>query len=461
MPGKLCPKLTLISSLLLVASLWVQSAGATTLCRQSLLLPRVVSAAEVNAAIDNLAELRMTLDIEKSQGSKTAVRQPLEKEFKNKLRELAEHLHVDVEFLRERLRLRISELQNLGKPKQEKELEKEKRTKEVETVNRPIFELKETIIDLDPAFAGERTPIWIEKVEGSDRLFLGQGDLAVLDLKTKKKEVLIAESRGAVLSRDQKTVMGIDKVGNLNIFSTDTLQKVDTVVLDLKEKNLTPTWLFGPKLSPSGDKIAFNHAWNIVVFDVKTGKYLGEFQGENGNFNIFDFYTESEIIVCNVSSMFKYNITTGEQKLSSKFSGYDLEKLSVDPKHNEVIVVGRPNKGAFTLTGVMTFVVSAKDLSKMYELDYETEMHFSVPETKNLLTMSSEKFPLALYQRSDLDTPVFDFKNYYLDALKVPQTVAFSADGNAAYVFYDEKDPWPTRLPRVIGIDIWKRTADK
>jgi hypothetical protein len=293
----------------------IPSAEATSLACHSVLSSP--SAEQVEATLDGLARMKLSVDLEKAQGSKgnNDLSKTIKIPFQEKRQEFLKATGMDAKTFREEMRLRISRLQEHSK--EEKKVE-EKVREEVAPLlvsTEPQFQFVQSIALKDHLnFLAEMA--YVEFKNGllyTEHSYGQYKALKFMDLSTQSTQTLAKSLVAFRVSADHQTAYLLTHDGYLKTFSLQTLQETQSIKLeaDPAKPNLLVNISISQKvlldISPGGDKIMVSVDDNgVLVSDLSTGKYLASF----GNIGTSKFLSDNEILLITNSSYAKYNLDT-------------------------------------------------------------------------------------------------------------------------------------------------------
>jgi hypothetical protein len=299
----------LITAMIMTMTAAPSFSYAASLCRQ--VLKQAPSSQAINKTLRSLAQMKMTLDLAKANGSNISQTRMLLAEFKKKQVEAQHELNLSKDSLQSLLEKHIHEFQNHEKEGQKKE-EERIRNEQAEVMN-TRWRVKKTIpIPLSPI-----SPNGYMISADHDVAFLYRrvGDSTLMDLSTGKEEVLNLDTNTRSFSYSSLPISG------KFLFQ---VSGTELKILDLKTKELKPfavdaiadgqPGLWHSKESPDGSFVLLiNGQSEYRLVDINTGGLIQKGTLPIGNLTNVTLIDRDKIILStSFNNAYTYSFSKNE-----------------------------------------------------------------------------------------------------------------------------------------------------
>jgi hypothetical protein len=415
---------------MLVSSL---SVSAASLCRSVLLAPPTQE--QVDTTLESLARMKLEMDLQKAQGSSAGSRAAplIHSQYIAKRQDFLNRTGMKLSDLTEKLKIRISELQ--VKTKEAIKSETVRRAQEPAWPE-PKFKFQESVSlgDLDMKFIPQF--VYLEKNHGF--IYMQQGTLKFLDLKTTQATEISADFPNGRISADRKHAYSMDLTGLLSIYSTETLQKVRTLQLDVSSLDLTNRWtrIHAIDVSPSGDKLVVS-AGSLAVFSLATGDLVSKGKG----YGDAKFRDEYMIVFSSNQSFGKYDLKTDKVTSVAYDSGPNgnTPEVAMDPKSNVFLAVN-PNGFALHINFETLDIIGTTQFERFRDIE-------SVPHSKgHFVSLPWSRSPYLILDK--VPNFIIDFDGSNANAESSAYKLTLSEDGKTMYAL--------TARSYRYSVDVWK-----
>lgn len=243
------------------------------LCSQVLTKRSTITPDDLGAAIENLARLKVNLDLDRVQGTRDGtVKMFSDRDFMAKKKQLQETLkgHYDAREIDDMVQVAIRKIQNLQmKMQREEKVQRQDHEVKLET-----YKLKQQvpIANVDgniEGYSSSNEMIVIKSRVGHS--------LYLLSLKDQSRIEIHPSVQDTAISADGKTLVATGFDSSVLVYDLQNLKKI--VSYPMKLHNIAIDFV----LSPNGEKILFHDDHSAYLADTKTGQkefaFSGDFQG--------------------------------------------------------------------------------------------------------------------------------------------------------------------------------------
>jgi hypothetical protein len=330
---------------------------AAPLCSAVLIQAASISTREVDAVIDNLARLKITTDVAKSQQSNRSISlKAAAQDFAIKKAELIKILKgtkSEAEIVK-LISDRISDIQNKNevveaKESSEREAEHRVVPKDFSPLYAKKYEFKERIeIPFSPTaystfeYFPKLHSVLFEVRNENPKTGQTSYDLDLFDVTSREKKTVIENIRTTLISKKRDSVYAVDLAGDVVIYDIQANQKR---ILPLKSESLSFRRIHSMHIDPSGNQLLVVCNEMVYIVDLQTGKMqIDAVPGER--IKDAKFLSDDELLVKpNLGSMYVLNLMNNLQTWVDHGDkpGNPYSKIFVTEDYRQVILNGGRN----------------------------------------------------------------------------------------------------------------------
>ncbi|MNS79030.1 hypothetical protein D3C72_1126690 [compost metagenome] len=396
---------------------------AAFLCSQALLPIRLISRAEEKAAINDIAQLSMELDLAKINGIDSPVIASMRANFPFKMAELTSKLSgkYSEAQIKELVSAKVRELQN--RSKLESQEEANRRAQQITAMKINFKRTGE--IPLDDVRSGFKGSLF-EYIPSIDS-FLFQNaskkELVLMNAQSKERRVLQEGSGTAVFLPKRNEILAIDTNGTLLRYDLTT--GVVHPGVDIRKKGV-----WGKvAVSPNEDRIIVKNESDATayVFDPQ-GKWTGAYDVKtirNNESIDYEFLSQDEALTSNgrlrlLNFVARTSVQLNAIGLNTSGNGFSVHDLTISPDRKLLYWAGdqHETKGVVALEDIRNFekasILLPKETGNVIFGKKEDEVYLDFKTSRGLykfpdLTAAEQLLPLD--PNADLtvwgDAPVF------------------------------------------------------
>jgi hypothetical protein len=436
-------------ALIFVISLIVGSASAAPLCSEVLAAP-LMSENKIDLIIENLAEMKLQVDVAMSLGQKTPAANTFLKDFSNKYQELAAKLEGKISEvkLRKMIGKKIATLQG-----RDKEVEKDKTTqiKKMRAATSFLFDLAEEGLAAGDPIKGSHHHIFLPKTNSV--FYFRHGNLYRLDYR-KQETTLIETAEAGILLSDNRTLL-LKKQDHLETYNTVTGRPIEARKIQYLASEAPSISAPILQTTQSGKRVlltgkAKDGTPTMSLIDGETGKELLSRSEMPSDFKDAALLNDRHLLIVRDGSRIeKIAIKSGRtiQSTVIPFTKTVLEppqlKVSGD---GTVVTVGTNRELICVAASDLTWNLSHSDVASLQ--NYRPRNIVSAPGFATAFIESDSSGGARLFSMKPLRV-AFDFKKQYGQHQKEIQGIATSPEGDKVLILYSRA------FSQELLIDIW------